>query len=206
MQPSRFLLGSAARRVTALWIGYRVRSASQFDQTGSDQPAGGQTGAVFACDLFDLPRSPHAVATAKKFGNGAVFMLHPIDDLGVLDSTWGGSLADMVRFVAEWEIVGEEQLLEAVPVKTELLVSGLRALQRRFPNKLGNIRGLGLYQGFTVKAPLKRSALVDAALGRERLLLLGAGTDAIRLRPPLSVTAEDIALLLEKLGRLFAAV
>ena len=34
----------------------------------------------------------------------------------------------------------------------------------------------------------------------------GAGTDAIRLRPPLSVTAEDIALLLEKLGRLFAAV
>ena len=189
------------RQLSALAHQYDVPLG--FDEV---QTAGGQTGAVFACDLFDLPHPPHAVATAKKFGNGAVFMLHPMDDLGVLDSTWGGSLADMVRFVAEWEIVCEERLLESVPMKTEMLVNGLRTLQRRFPEKLGNIRGLGLYQGFTVKPPLKKSALVDAALERERLLLLGAGTHAIRLRPPLSVTAEDITLLLEKLGRLFAAV
>lgn len=169
------------------------------------QTAGGQAGAVFACDLFDLPHPPHAVATAKKFGNGAVFMLHPMDDLGVLDSTWGGSLADMVRFMAEWEIVTAERLIEAVPAKTAQLVAGLRDLQQRFPTKLGNVRGLGLYQGFTLKPPLKKGAFIEAALQQERLLLLGAGTDAIRLRPTLSVTAEDIARLLDQLGRLFAA-
>jgi len=204
------LQGAGGQRVAAPEF-FRGLSAlaQQYDvPLGFDevQTAGGQAGAVFACDLFDLPHPPHAVATAKKFGNGAVFMLHPMDDLGVLDSTWGGSLADMVRFVAEWEIVSEERLLEAVPAKTEQLVRGLRHLQSRFPTKLRNIRGLGLYQGFTLKPPLQKGAFLEAALHRERLLLLGAGTDAIRLRPTLSVTPEEIALLLEKLGRLFAAV
>ena len=65
------------------------------------QTAGGQTGAIFACDQFDLPYPPQAVATAKKFGYGAVYMLDPHAGPGVLDTTWGGSLADMVRFCRE---------------------------------------------------------------------------------------------------------
>lgn len=166
------------------------------------QTAGGQTGRVFACDLFDLPHPPHAVATAKKFGNGAVYMLYPMDDRGVLDSTWGGCLADMVRFVQEWKIVREEKLLEAVPHKSALLVQGLGELQRKFPGRVANVRGLGLYQGFTLQPPLQKGAFVERALEQEDLLLLGAGTDSIRLRPHLNVTAEDIRLLLEKLERL----
>jgi L-lysine 6-transaminase len=189
------------RELSALAHRYDVPLGFDEVQTG-----GGQTGKVFACDLFKLPHPPHAVATAKKFGNGAVFMLYPMADHGVLDSTWGGSLADMVRFVAEWEIVRDERLIEAVPAKTEQLVHGLRHLQSRHPHKLANIRGLGLYQGFTLKPPLAKGAFLDAALHRERLLLLGAGTDAIRLRPSLSVTSEDIELLLEKLRRLLAAL
>ncbi len=168
------------------------------------QTAGGQTGAVFACDLFELPHPPHAVATAKKFGNGVVYMRQPMQDLGVLDSTWGGTLADMVRFTQEWRIVEEEKLLEQVPAKTERLVAGLRALQRKHPQRIGNVRGLGLYQGFTLKPPVKKSAFIEAALEREHLLLMGAGTDSIRLRPNLHVTQSDIQLLVEKLDRLLA--
>jgi len=169
------------------------------------QTAGGPTGKVFACDLFDLPHPPHAVAVAKKFGNGAVYMLYPMEDRGVLDSTWGGSLADMVRFVQEWKIVREEKLVEAVPAKAESLVRGLRELQRRHPQRIGNVRGLGLYQGFTLKPPMAKAAFVERALEAEDLLLLGAGTDSIRLRPHLNVSEADIRLLLEKLDRLLAA-
>jgi L-lysine 6-transaminase len=170
------------------------------------QTAGGQVGDVFACDLFNLPHPPQAVATAKKFANGAVYMLYPMDDVGVLDSTWGGNLADMVRFIEEWRIVREEKLLEAVPAKAEQLVSGLTALQHQFPDKIANVRGLGLYQGFSLKAPVSKRAFIDAALTQEGLLLLGAAADSVRLRPVLDVTAEDIELLLTKLGRLLAAV
>jgi len=164
------------------------------------QTSGGQTGAVFAIDLFDVPHPPQAVATAKKFGNGAVYMLNPMEDVGVLDSTWGGTLADMVRFVQEWRIIEDEGLLAQVPEKADYLLAGLRQLADRHPGLIGNIRGLGLYQGFTVAEGLK-ARLTDLALEQESLLLLGAGTDSIRFRPPLDVTADDIDDMLTRLDR-----
>jgi len=170
------------------------------------QTAGGQTGTVFAVDQFELPYPPTAVAVAKKFGNGVVFMHHTMEDRGVLDSTWGGSLADMVRFVQEWKIVTEERLIEQVPAKAELLQGELRRLRDRYRGLVGNVRGLGLYQGFSLKDPGRRGLLVERALSRENLLLLEAGRDSIRLRPPLDVTPEEIRTLSEKLDRLLASL
>jgi len=94
------------------------------------QTAGGQTGTMFAIDQFDLPCPPQAVAVAKKFGNGAVYMLYPMKDRGVLDSTWGGSLADMVRWVQEIKIVRREKLIERVPRKAATMVAGLSRFGR----------------------------------------------------------------------------
>jgi L-lysine 6-transaminase len=166
------------------------------------QTSGGQTGAVFSIDLFDLPYPPQAVATAKKFGNGVVYMLNSMKDIGVLDSTWGGTLSDMVRFVQEWRIVEDENLIAAVPAKTAKLVAGLEALVARFPDKIANIRGLGLYQGFSVLGAGNKAKLVGLALEQENMLLLGAGVDSIRFRPPLDVAAADIDTMLLRLGRL----
>lgn len=165
------------------------------------QTAGGQTGTFFACDQFDLPYPPQAVATAKKLGNGVVYMLYPMEDRGVLDSTWGGTLADMVRFVQEMKIVREERLIEQVPQKAAVLVEGLNALAQRYPEVMYNVRGLGLYQGFSLRRPEMRQKLLEIALQEEDMLLLGAGTDTIRLRPNLSVTVDDIGLFLQKLER-----
>ncbi len=168
------------------------------------QTSGGQTGAVFSIDLFDIPHPPQAVATAKKFGNGVVYMANSMEDVGVLDSTWGGALVDMVRFVHEWQIVEDEKLIEAVPAKTERLVRGLAELEQRFPTKICNIRGLGLYQGFNVLGQGNKARLIELALEKENLLLLGAGIYSIRFRPPLDVTEKDINLLLAALNRLLA--
>lgn len=165
------------------------------------QTSGGQTGEVFSIDLFDVPYPPQAVATAKKFGNGAVYMLNSMEDIGVLDSTWGGTLADMVRFVQEWQIVEDERLLEAVANKSFHLTTGIERMVERFPEKISNVRGLGLYQGFSVHGAGAKGRLVDLALETENLLLLGAGTDSIRFRPPLDVTLADIHEMLIRLGR-----
>ncbi|MEW6753319.1 MAG: aminotransferase class III-fold pyridoxal phosphate-dependent enzyme [Candidatus Latescibacterota bacterium] len=165
------------------------------------QTAGGQTGAFFAIDLFDLPYPPQAVATGKKLGNGVVYMLYPMQDRGVLDSTWGGSLTDMVRFVQEMQVVRDEQLIEQVPAKAARLVEGLARIERQHHRLLFNVRGLGLYQGFTLRRPELRQRLLDRALEEEDMLLLGAGRMSIRLRPPLSVTEGDIERMLEKLDR-----
>ena len=166
------------------------------------QTAGGQTGEIFCIDNFDIPYPPQAVATAKKFGNGLVFMRQSMEDVGVLDSTWGGSLADMVRFVHEWAIVEDERLIEQVPAKSAQLVAGLSALEERFPKKICNIRGLGLYQGFNVLGQGGKGRLIELALQEENYLLLGAGTYSVRLRPPLDVAEADIDALIATLGRL----
>ena len=156
---------------------------------------------MFAIDQFDLPYPPQAVAVAKKFGNGAVYMLHPMEDHGVLDSTWGGSLADMVCFVQEMKIVRDEQLIEQVPAKAATLISGLKELYRRHKDVVFNIRGMGLYQGFSLRRPADRGRLQAMALSQEDLLLLGAGSQTIRLRPMLDVTVDEIDMMLAMLGR-----
>ncbi|TVQ23403.1 MAG: aminotransferase class III-fold pyridoxal phosphate-dependent enzyme [Spirochaetaceae bacterium] len=166
------------------------------------QTAGGQCGSVFSIDLYDIPYPPQAVASAKKFGNGVVFMVEPMDDVGVLDSTWGGTLSDMVRFVEEWNIVRDEQLLEQVPEKTGVLVSGLKSLETRWPGKIENVRGLGLYQGFSFRTPSDSGVFIDRALEDEALLMLGAGPGTIRLRPPLDVTHNDIEDMIARAHRI----
>ncbi|MCL4234207.1 MAG: aminotransferase class III-fold pyridoxal phosphate-dependent enzyme [Deltaproteobacteria bacterium] len=165
------------------------------------QTAGGQTGTFFAIDQFDLPHPPHAVASGKKLGCGVVYMNHPMLDRNVLDSTWGGTLADMVRFVREMQIVRAERLIELVPEKAARLRGVLDALVKRYSDLVFNVRGMGLYQGFSLRRPEDKARLVAAAREQEGLLLLGAGTNAIRLRPNLSVMAQEIDLLGEMLGR-----
>lgn len=170
------------------------------------QTAGGQTGTMFAIDQFDLPYPPQAVATAKKFANGVIYMLESVGNLGILDSTWGGALVDMVRFMQEMKIVRDECLIEQVPEKTERMVGGLNALVNKYGDLIFNVRGLGLYQGFTLRDATNRNRLKSLALRKENLLLLGAGTQSIRFRPVLDVTIDNIELMLAKLDRALAAL
>lgn len=164
----------------------------------------GPTGKLFAIDWFDLPHPPMAVAVGKKFGAGAVFMREPLEDIGVLDSTWGGTLADMVRVVQEVKIVEDENLIELANTKGKQLADGLCELALRPGSPMYNVRGMGLYQGFSLGTPEEKARLVEIAREKYDLLLLGAGRNSIRTRPNLSVTEEDIAHFLDLLGRAVA--
>lgn len=184
-------------------LAYRYDVGLGFDEV---QTSAGPTGRLFAIDHFDLPYPPQAVAVGKKFAVGALFMQQPLADIGVLDSTWGGSLADMVRFVQEWQIVEDEDLVARAGENGAILRDGLRQLQARFPETICNVRGLGLYQGFTLRRAGDKARLIETALQNHDLLLLGAGADSIRTRPNLSVTERDIVQFLETLARALAAL
>jgi len=159
----------------------------------------GATGKMWAIDHFDLPYPPQAVATGKKFGNGVVYMLDPLQDVGVLDSTWGGNLADMVRVVREIEILEEECLIQKAATNGGRLAAGLRTLANKHRPVMFNVRGLGLYQGFSLDSPERKSALIQSARDNQGLLLLGAGKRSIRTRPNLNVTADEIDLFIDLL-------
>jgi L-lysine 6-transaminase len=166
----------------------------------------GATGKMWAIDHFDLPFPPQAVATGKKFGNGVVYMLEPLKDIGVLDSTWGGNLADMVRVVREMEIVEEEGLIALAASNGERLAEGLRSLVEKHRHIVTNVRGLGLYQGFSLDTPKRKAALISTARDQFGVLLLGAGKRSIRTRPNLSVTAAEIDDFISLLDQAIEAV
>lgn len=169
------------------------------------QTAGGTTGTVFMSDQFDLPYPPDVIVAAKKFACGVVFMRRPMRDEGILDSTWSGTLADMVRFVQEWKIVEEDELIAQVPEKGDRIVAGLKDIEARHPGNIEVLPGAGLYQGFRLLPPHTRSSFVNGALNRHSLLLMGSGTDTVRLRPNLNVTNDDIDRLLALLDDLVSA-
>jgi len=166
------------------------------------QTAGGQTGTIWMCDQFELPYPPECIVSAKKTGCGVVYMRSLIPDAGILDSTWSGHLVDMVRVPHEFKIIEHEKLIEAVPGKTALLREGLRKLQGAHMDVISNVRGAGLYQGFTMPSKEDRDIFVRRALEEENLLVLSAGVDSVRVRPNLNATEDDVALLLSKLGSL----
>jgi len=166
----------------------------------------GATGKMWAIDHFDLPYPPMAIATGKKFGNGVVYMVEPLEDVGVLDSTWGGSLADMVRVVREFEIVEQEDLISKAAIKGELLAKGLRELVSKYFPMVRNVRGLGLYQGISLDSTSRKARLIDVALTEYQTILLGAGSRSIRTRPNMSVTEDEIAHFITILDQAIATV
>jgi len=180
-------------------LAHRFGVALAFDEVQTSLWA---TGRLFAIDHFDLPHPPTAVAVGKKFGCGAVYMIEPLEDIGVLDSTWGGTLADMVRVVQEVRIVEDEGLAQRAASTGEQLAAGLRRIAALPGSNVRNVRGIGLYQGFTLPSPEEKAAFIERAREEHDLLLLGAGADSIRTRPNLSVTPDDVERFLGMVAKL----
>jgi len=168
------------------------------------QTAGGACGTTFLIDQYDLQHPPDVVVAAKKFACGVVWMRKPLTEKGILDSTWSGTLADMVRFVQEWKIVEDEGLIRAAIAKGDSLAQGLEGIGERFPHLMKVVPGVGLYQGFTLLPPVRLQEFLSRALDRN-LLLFGAGTDSIRMRPNLSVTHAEVNDLLALLDDIFSS-
>lgn len=168
------------------------------------QTGGGQCDAMWMSDTFDMPHPPTCVASAKKLGCGVLYMIDQMPDAGVLDSTWSGHLVDMVRVVHEYQHVHREGLITVARARAKTLRGALLELQARH-SVVSNIRGCGLYQGFSVGSQDIKSELITRALEQESLLLLGAGTETIRFRPNICVTVADIEDLTQRLDRLLSS-
>jgi L-lysine 6-transaminase len=108
-----------------------------------------------------------------------------------INSTWGGSLADMVRCQRYLEIMDEERLLENAATVGAHLLANLETAQAERPEVLSNARGRGLMCAIDLPDTALRDAVANQAfeLG---MIILPCGTRSLRFRPPLDVTAAEI--------------
>jgi len=149
------------------------------------------------------------VTLAKAIGAGlplgAILMTQEIADNlkpGDHGTTFGGNPVACAAGLVVTNVVSDPKFLAEVQTRSEELQAGLKSLIQKY-SFLGEIRGDGLLLGVTTTKPV--SDLVVLAR-KEGLLIHRAGTNVIRLLPPLNVTSAEIVEALEKLDRTFSKV
>ena len=165
----------------------------------------GRTGRMFAIEHAGV--EPDIIIAAKGIASGVpmgvTIAREDVMDwpVGAHSNTFGGNPLACAAALETIRLVRDGLMKNAAQVG-RVLQRALENLARRHP-LIGDVRGCGLMIGIELvsdretkeRATQERDALVMAAF-RRGLLVLGAGTNSIRLSPPLVVTEEqaDIAV------------
>jgi len=157
----------------------------------------GLTGKFWAHEHFSV--NPDMIAFGKKTQICGFMSTNRIDEVeknvfhesSRINSTWGGNIVDMVRFMMYLEIIEEENLVEHAVTQGEYLLNKLYALQDKYSGTISNARGKGLMCAFDLPDTGTRDKLMQT-IWKEGALILGSGTKALRFRPHLTVTKDDI--------------
>ena len=151
------------------------------------------------CDCEDASTAPDIISFGKKTQVCGIFASKRLDEVdghvfhesSRLNSTWGGSLVDMVRFTIYLEIIEKENLVQNAKDMGKHLSKCLNDLQANHPNIVSNVRNKGLFGAFDLNDGEQRDSLVSAILN-EGAMMLGCGTKSIRFRPHLNITEQEM--------------
>ncbi|MAV64581.1 MAG: L-lysine 6-transaminase [Candidatus Marinimicrobia bacterium] len=108
-----------------------------------------------------------------------------------INSTFGGSLVDMVRFRIILETIKKESLLDNASSKGNYLMEKMRFLESSFPGFVSNSRGSGLFCAFDLPSSTERDRVISQAY-KNKLLILSSGDYTVRFRPHLTVTKQEL--------------
>lgn len=151
------------------------------------------------CDCEDASTAPDIISFGKKTQVCGIFASKRLDEVeghvfhesSRLNSTWGGSLVDMVRFTIYLEIIEKENLVQNANDMGNHLSKCLNDLQANHPNIVSNVRNKGLFGAFDLNDGEQRDSLVGAILN-EGAMMLGCGTKSIRFRPHLNINEQEM--------------
>lgn len=176
----------------------------------------GRTGKMWASDHFGLV--PDILCSAKGIASGmplsATIARADLMNwhVGAHASTFGGNPVAIAASLKTIELL-ENGLVENSAKMGEYLKGELAKFQARYPDRILEVRGLGLMIGIDIVTSMDtrepdadaRDRIVDEAFKRG-LIIIGCGTSAIRLSPPLVIDQEDCDIALRILDESMAAV
>ena len=159
----------------------------------------GITGNMWAHQAFSEKARPDIISFGKKTQVCGIFANNRLDEVedhvfsesSRINSTWGGSLVDMVRFTLYLEIIENEDLVNNAKEMGNHLSKCLDNLQNNHPAYISNIRNRGLFGAFDLNTGDERDKLADIILN-EGAMMLGCGKKSIRFRPHLNITSDEI--------------
>jgi acetylornithine/succinyldiaminopimelate/putrescine aminotransferase len=166
----------------------------------------GRTGKLFAYQHAAI--RPDMLTLAKPLGGGlplgAVILREELTAaiaVGDHGSTFGGNPVAAAAAQVVLDRLTSEGFLRKVERKGAYMLRALHAMQRRYPDQILEVRGIGLMAGieFTGSA-----APILKALRETGILATRAGDNVLRLLPPLVVKRNDIRSLLTALEAVLA--
>ena len=164
----------------------------------------GRTGKLFAYESTGV--TPDIMSVAKGIGGGfpmgaclATAEAARGMTVGTHGTTFGGNPLAMAVGNAVLDVILEPGFLKEVERKGLLLKQRLAELKDRHPSVIADVRGQGLMMGLRTVVP--NTEFVTAARA-QKLLLIGAGDNVVRLLPPLIISDADIS---EAVNRIDAA-
>lgn len=108
-----------------------------------------------------------------------------------INSTWGGSLVDMVRCQRYLEIIEQDGLVQNAAKVGAYFQEKMLDLQSKFPNLVANARGSGLMCSFDLPNTEIRKEFVAKVLELGAIILT-CGEKSVRLRPSLTFSRENV--------------
>ena len=171
----------------------------------------GATGKWWAHEHFDV--QPDIMSFGKKMKVCGIMVGPKVDEVednvfhvpSRINSTWGGNIVDMVKAQRIIEIIHEDKLVDNAAKMGEKMLKMLHELEEKYPDKVNNVRGRGIFDAFDLANTEMRDKFF-AEVYRNGLLTLKSGEKGIRFRPPLIITEDEINIAGEIMDRTLKAL
>lgn len=167
----------------------------------------GRTGYYFAWQSYGV--QPDVMTCAKALGCGVPVGAFVLGEKAAAESlvpgdhgtTYGGNPFVCAAVSKVFDIFEQDNILAHVQELTPYLEEKLDALVDKYPIVAAR-RGKGFMQGLVIEGTTVRSVVTKALANG--LLVISAGSDVLRLVPPLVITKEHINEMIEKLEKSLA--
>ena len=166
---------------------------------------------------------PDIVTVGKPFGNGhplaAVVTTREIADTfnnGMeYFNTFGGNPVSCAAGLAVMKVIEKEELQKRALDLGGRLIEMLKEVQSRYPDRLGDVRGHGLFVGVELVADMQSrkpdpelAAKVKQEMVRQKILLSTDGPDenVIKIKPPLVFDEANVDRLVANLDKVLSGL
>ncbi len=158
----------------------------------------GLTGRFWCHEHFGENARPDILAFGKKMQVCGILAGKRVDEVennvfkvsSRINSTWGGSLVDMVRSTRILEIIEEDNLCAKATENGQYLQDQLKHIAGNIPI-ISNVRGKGLLTAFDFPDKTTRDKFIKLGMDNH-VMFLGCGNRTIRFRPALIIEKNNI--------------
>ena len=178
----------------------------------------GRTGELYAYQTFGV--EPDILTSAKALGGGiplsAVIAKKEIMDqwpAGAHGGTFGGNPLACAAGLKTLEIIEKGDVLCNCRKQGTYFIEKLKDLQKKHPDRISNVRGLGLMIAMEIvdekgkPDPGYTAKIKEKALEKNLLLLLcGCNHNVVRFIAPLTVTSEEIDFAINVLDEIMREI